>query len=232
MLADLDSEGQRRQMALHQGRRDRCWRSVPILWAGVGLVRHGAEYPALVRQPGDGRGAATRIPRRSGSETIIASGLPTSRGSLIAWPELLFPALGIGRISATPAGREFRTAQWQAGRTSGDGRGAKGSLTPPTEAPVAAVPWRLHELRAALVGPGSCRPQENGFPMRSVPVQSVAQRNRCPFVGADAVAADAIGGQAVGAQAAAGPRRLGSGQPLPQPGGCDGGSATAQAGGE
>ncbi len=123
--------------------------------------------------------------------------------------ELLFPALGIGRISATPAGREFRTAQWQAGRTWVTDAVPK-ALTPPTEAPGRRCPGG-HELRRAE-GRASCSEK----PSRAVGARAI---------GARAVAADAIGGEAVRA-----PSRLGSGRAAAQV--AAGGSATAQAGGE
>ena len=47
--AQMDSEGQRRMAALHNGRRDQLEVS-PNLWAGVGLVRGGAGT-ALVGDP-------------------------------------------------------------------------------------------------------------------------------------------------------------------------------------
>jgi alkanesulfonate monooxygenase len=106
ILADMDSEGQRRQIALHQGRRDRLEVS-PNLWAGVGLVRNGAGM-ALVGSPVT---VAARLHeyRTLGIETIIASGYPHLEEAYRV-AELLFPALGIERASTTPAGREFRTA--------------------------------------------------------------------------------------------------------------------------
>jgi alkanesulfonate monooxygenase len=134
MLADLDSEGQRRQMALHQGRRDRLEVS-PNLWAGVGLVRHGAGT-ALVGSPVT-VAARLREYQALGIETIIASGYPHLEEAYRV-AELLFPALGIGRVSATPAGREFRTAQWQAGRTWSTAADPKVAATE-TEPRVAAV---------------------------------------------------------------------------------------------
>jgi alkanesulfonate monooxygenase len=106
MLADLDSEGQRRQMALHGGRRDKLEVS-PNLWAGVGLVRHGVGT-ALVGSPVT-VAARLREYHALGIETVIASGYPHLEEAYRV-AELLFPALGIGRASATPAGREFSSA--------------------------------------------------------------------------------------------------------------------------
>ena len=106
MLADLDFEGQRRQMALHQGRRDKLEVS-PNLWAGVGLVRHGAGT-ALVGSPVT-VAARLREYQALGIETIIASGYPHLEEAYRV-AELLFPALGIEHASKTPAGREFSPA--------------------------------------------------------------------------------------------------------------------------
>jgi alkanesulfonate monooxygenase len=106
MAADLDSEGQRRQMALHQGRRDRLEVS-PNLWAGVGLVRHGVGT-ALVGSPVT-VAARLREYQALGIETVIASGYPHLEEAYRV-AELLFPVLGIERGSPTPAGREFRPA--------------------------------------------------------------------------------------------------------------------------
>jgi alkanesulfonate monooxygenase len=104
--ADLDSEGQRRQMALHQGRRDKLEVS-PNLWAGVGLVRHGVGT-ALVGSPAT-VAARLREYQALGIETVIASGYPHLEEAFRV-AELLFPVLGIERGSAAPAGREFRHA--------------------------------------------------------------------------------------------------------------------------
>ena len=106
MLADLDSEGQRRQIALHNGRRDRLEIS-PNLWAGVGLVRHGVGT-ALVGSPVT-VAARLREYQALGIETVIASGYPHLEEAYRV-AELLFPALGLGRGSASPAGRDFRAA--------------------------------------------------------------------------------------------------------------------------
>jgi alkanesulfonate monooxygenase len=106
MADDLDSVGQRRQMALHQGRRDRLEVS-PNLWAGVGLVRHGVGT-ALVGSPVT-VAARLREYQALGIDTIIASGYPHLEEAYRV-AELLFPALDIARGSATPAGREFRPA--------------------------------------------------------------------------------------------------------------------------
>jgi len=90
---------------------------------------------------------------------------------------LLFPALGIGRVSATPAGREFRTAQWQAGRTWSTAADPKVAATE-TEPRVAAV-------GAATSGAARAR---------------TAARALTP--GAPAAGAQVAGAQAAGAHAA------------------------------
>ncbi|MGB6102552.1 MAG: FMNH2-dependent alkanesulfonate monooxygenase [Pusillimonas sp.] len=95
-LAKLDSQGQRRMMALHGGRlRDanggRAHLEVaPNLWAGVGLVRGGAGT-ALV---GDPATVAERIHEYAdlGIDTFIFSGYPHLEESY-RFAELVFPLL-------------------------------------------------------------------------------------------------------------------------------------------
>lgn len=72
-LGQSESEGQKRMLSLHGGRRDNLEVS-PNLWAGVGLVRGGAGT-ALV---GDGKTVAARIKeyRDIGFETFVLSGYP------------------------------------------------------------------------------------------------------------------------------------------------------------
>ncbi|MDE1174032.1 MAG: FMNH2-dependent alkanesulfonate monooxygenase [Parvibaculaceae bacterium] len=72
-LGQGESEGQKRMLSLHGGRRDNLEIS-PNLWAGVGLVRSGAGT-ALV---GDGKTVAARIAeyRDIGFETFVLSGYP------------------------------------------------------------------------------------------------------------------------------------------------------------
>ncbi len=69
----MDSEGQKRMSALHQGDRSNLEVS-PNRWAGVGLVRGGAGT-ALV---GDADTVAQRIKEYAelGIETFILSGYP------------------------------------------------------------------------------------------------------------------------------------------------------------
>jgi alkanesulfonate monooxygenase len=88
---ESDSEGQRRMVALHGGRRDRLVVS-PNLWAGVGLVRGGAGT-ALV---GDPETVAARIREYQalGIDTLIASGYPHLEEAYRV-AELLFPLLNV-----------------------------------------------------------------------------------------------------------------------------------------
>ena len=86
MARATDSEGQRRMMALHGGRRDRLVVS-PNLWAGVGLMRGGAGT-ALVGNPRDGRradpgvsGARHRYGDRVGL-SASGGGLPGGRAAV------------------------------------------------------------------------------------------------------------------------------------------------------
>ncbi|MBN8871559.1 MAG: FMNH2-dependent alkanesulfonate monooxygenase [Rhodospirillales bacterium] len=105
LRADTDSVGQLRQLALHQGRRDRLEIS-PNLWAGVGLVRHGVGT-ALVGSP-ETVAARLREYQALGIRTIIASGYPHLEEAYRV-AELLFPVLGIGGGRSEP-GRDFRAA--------------------------------------------------------------------------------------------------------------------------
>jgi alkanesulfonate monooxygenase len=89
----LDSEGQRRMVALHGGRRENLEVS-PNLWAGVGLVRGGAGT-ALVGSP---EVVAERMLeyRELGIETFILSGYPHLEEAYRT-AEALFPLLPIER---------------------------------------------------------------------------------------------------------------------------------------
>jgi alkanesulfonate monooxygenase len=104
LLNDSDSTGQRRQIELHQGRRDRLEVS-PNLWAGIGLVRNGAGT-ALVGSPAT---VATRLHEYQalGIETVIASGYPHLEEAYRV-AELLFPALGTATNMINAPGPEFR----------------------------------------------------------------------------------------------------------------------------
>jgi alkanesulfonate monooxygenase len=92
----FDSEGQRRMVALHQGRRENLEVS-PNLWAGVGLVRGGAGT-ALV-------GSAEVVAERMleyhelGIETFILSGYPHLEEAYRT-AESLFPLLPINQRKA------------------------------------------------------------------------------------------------------------------------------------
>lgn len=89
---EMDSVGQKRQAALHGGRRDRLV-VAPNLWAGVGLVRVGVGT-ALVGTP---QQVAERLREYQalGIDTIIGSGYPHLEEAYRV-AELLFPELGIG----------------------------------------------------------------------------------------------------------------------------------------
>ena len=88
--AKMDSVGQQRMAALHQGRRDKL-EVAPNLWAGVGLVRGGAGT-ALV---GDAATVAERLREYQalGVDTFVLSGYPHLEES-IRFAELVFPLLG------------------------------------------------------------------------------------------------------------------------------------------
>jgi alkanesulfonate monooxygenase len=90
-LKEMDSVGQRRQAALHGGRRDKLL-VAPNLWAGVGLVRTGVGT-ALVGTP---RQIADRLSEYQaiGIDTIVGSGYPHLEEAYRV-AELLFPELGI-----------------------------------------------------------------------------------------------------------------------------------------
>jgi alkanesulfonate monooxygenase len=117
-LAKLDSEGQRRMVALHQGDRAHLEIS-PNLWAGVGLVRGGAGT-ALV---GDPETVAKRFLEYAdlGIETFILSGYPHLEESYRV-AELLFPLLPISENDSSESapvrgtagnvvGNEFRVVK-------------------------------------------------------------------------------------------------------------------------
>ncbi len=92
-FARMDSEGQRRMLALHGGHRDRL-EVAPNLWAGVGLVRGGAGT-ALVGDPGT-VAARMREYAALGIETFILSGYPHLEEAY-RFAELTFPLLPIER---------------------------------------------------------------------------------------------------------------------------------------
>jgi alkanesulfonate monooxygenase len=99
-FARLDSEGQRRMSALHNGRRDQLEVS-PNLWAGVGLVRGGAGT-ALVGSP---EIVAERMLeyRELGIETFILSGYPHLEEAYRT-AEALFPLLPLSTRKSAVSG--------------------------------------------------------------------------------------------------------------------------------
>ncbi|MCO5733286.1 FMNH2-dependent alkanesulfonate monooxygenase [Rhizobium sp. SSA_523] len=110
--SEMDSVGQKRQAALHGGRRDRL-RIAPNLWAGVGLVRTGVGT-ALVGTP---RQIADRLAdyQALGIDTIIGSGYPHLEEAYRV-AELLFPLLGIDPGRGVPVGDGIAN-EFSAGRT-------------------------------------------------------------------------------------------------------------------
>jgi alkanesulfonate monooxygenase len=100
-LAQSDSEGQRRMVALHGGRRD-CLEISPNLWAGVGLVRGGAGT-ALV---GDPDIIAQRIQEYIdlGIDTFIFSGYPHLEEAY-RFAELVFPKLPLENLPVAAPSR-------------------------------------------------------------------------------------------------------------------------------
>ena len=89
IFSRMDSDGQRRMSALHQGRRDKLEVS-PNLWAGVGLVRGGAGT-ALVGSPEQ---VAERIREYQalGIDSFILSGYPHLEEAY-RFAELVMPLL-------------------------------------------------------------------------------------------------------------------------------------------
>jgi alkanesulfonate monooxygenase len=93
IFARMDSVGQRRMLALHQGRRDKLEIS-PNLWAGVGLVRGGAGTALM----GDPQTVAARMREYMalGIDTFILSGYPHLEEAY-RFAELVFPLLPLGQ---------------------------------------------------------------------------------------------------------------------------------------
>ena len=104
MAEATDSEGQRRMMALHRGRRDALEVS-PNLWAGVGLMRGGAGT-ALVGSP-ETVAERLREYQALGIDTVIGSGYPHLEEAYRV-AELLFPALGLDNVMARGEGDAAR----------------------------------------------------------------------------------------------------------------------------
>ena len=104
MMRQRDSEGQRRMMSLHKGRRDHLQIS-PNLWAGVGLARGGAGT-ALVGSPEQ---VAARMQEYAdlGLDTFILSGYPHLEEAY-RFAELVFPLLPLSH--PTPLTRQIVSA--------------------------------------------------------------------------------------------------------------------------
>lgn len=101
LFGRMDSHGQRRMNVLNNGSRESLEIS-PNLWAGVGLVRHGAGT-ALVGDP-DTVAARIREYADLGIETFIFSGYPHLEESY-RFAELVFPLLPLGsRLLPNPNG--------------------------------------------------------------------------------------------------------------------------------
>ncbi len=102
-IAQSESEGQKRQRALHGGRRDALEIS-PNLWAGVGLVRGGAGT-ALV---GDPQTVYARMQEYAalGIDTFVLSGYPhleeAYRFAESVFPLLPTPASNAGPVPGAP----------------------------------------------------------------------------------------------------------------------------------
>jgi len=97
-FAKMDSVGQKRMQALHNGNRNQLEVS-PNLWAGVGLVRGGAGT-ALV---GDAGTVAERMLEYNelGIDTFVLSGYPHLEEAYRV-AELLFPRLPLGSKPTAP----------------------------------------------------------------------------------------------------------------------------------
>jgi len=105
VFARMDSHGQSRMKALHNGSRESLEIS-PNLWAGVGLVRGGAGT-ALV---GDKDTVADRMREYEelGIDTFIFSGYPHLEEAY-RFAELVFPKLGVNSqpVAAGPSASPF-----------------------------------------------------------------------------------------------------------------------------
>jgi alkanesulfonate monooxygenase len=93
-LGKAESEGQRRMMQLHNGKRENLEVS-PNLWAGVGLVRGGAGT-ALVGDP-DTIAARMQEYADLGIDTFILSGYPHLEEAY-RFAELVFPKLPLENV--------------------------------------------------------------------------------------------------------------------------------------
>ncbi|WP_088889704.1 FMNH2-dependent alkanesulfonate monooxygenase [Leptolyngbya ohadii] len=93
-LGKAESEGQRRMMQLHNGKRENLEVS-PNLWAGVGLVRGGAGT-ALVGDP-DTIAARMQEYADLGIDTFVLSGYPHLEEAY-RFAELVFPKLPLENV--------------------------------------------------------------------------------------------------------------------------------------
>jgi alkanesulfonate monooxygenase len=123
-FSKMDSVGQRRMAALHNGTRDGLEVS-PNLWAGVGLVRGGAGT-ALVGDP-DQVAARMREYMALGIDHFIMSGYPHLEEAY-RFAELVFPKLPV----------RHQTAQFGTAATNGPFGETVGNLYRPGEAQAAS----------------------------------------------------------------------------------------------
>ncbi len=97
---EMGSVGQKRQAALHGGRRDKLI-VAPNLWAGVGLVRVGVGT-ALVGTP-DQIAQRLREYQALGIDTIVGSGYPHLEEAY-RFAELVFPLLPLAQQPGKSSG--------------------------------------------------------------------------------------------------------------------------------
>ena len=115
-VAGIDSIGQQRMSALHQGQKPKDLRELeiaPNLWSGIGLVRHGPGT-ALVGSP---RQVLARIQdyRDAGIDVFIVSGMPLLEEAY-RFAELVLPHLPVARKSEqgiTSAWTKERDTAWK-----------------------------------------------------------------------------------------------------------------------
>ncbi len=105
VFARMDSHGQSRMKALHNGSRESLEIS-PNLWAGVGLVRGGAGRPSSVTRKPSRHGCGNT--KSSGIDTFIFSGYPHLEEAY-RFAELVFPKLGVQPqpVTAGPSASPF-----------------------------------------------------------------------------------------------------------------------------
>ncbi len=115
-VAGIDSIGQQRMSALHNGKKPRDLRELeiaPNLWSGIGLVRHGPGT-ALVGSP---RQVLARIQdyRDAGIDVFIVSGMPLLEEAY-RFAELVLPHLPVARktdAGITSAWTKERDTAWK-----------------------------------------------------------------------------------------------------------------------